>query len=125
MICDQVTTLSLFCDQQSLHKVEYILKDPEHALCGEFESLHRGHWSDRWHTKPMVEDILLFPLLFNSSTGPDQPSKPVLTILYGFTGISVSLGLSGVCMGPAMSECVWLMTAVVCLCRLGVNIVLI
>ena len=78
-----------------------------------------GTGSDRWHTKPMVEDSLLFPLLFNSSTGSDQPSKPVLTILYGFTGVTVSLGLIGLCMGLAMSEYVWLMTAVVCLCRLG------
>ena len=119
MICDQVTTLSLFCDQQILHKVEYILKDPEHVPCvGSLNPCTVGTGSDHWHTKPMVEDILLFPLLFNSSTGPDQPSKPVLTILYGFTGVIVWLGLSGLCMGPAMSEGVWLMT-VVCLCRLG------
>ena len=37
IICDQVRTLSLFCDQQILHKMDYILKDPEHALYGEFK----------------------------------------------------------------------------------------
>ena len=51
----------------------------------------------------------------DSSPGHDQPSDPVLTILYAFARLAVSLGLSGVCMDPVM----WLMTAVVCVCRLG------
>ena len=37
IICDQVQTLSLFCDQQILHKMDSILKDPEHALYGELK----------------------------------------------------------------------------------------
>ena len=32
IICDQVRTLSLFRDQRILHKVESILRDPEHVL---------------------------------------------------------------------------------------------
>ena len=48
---------------------------------------------DHWRTKP-TERKLLFPLQFDSSAG--QPSEPVLTILYGFTGVAVWLGLSGV-----------------------------
>ena len=42
VICDQVRTLSLFCDQQILHYMESILKDPEHALFGELERLPHG-----------------------------------------------------------------------------------
>ena len=37
IICDQVQTLSLFCELQILHKMDSILKDPDHALYGEFK----------------------------------------------------------------------------------------
>ena len=39
IICDQVRTLFLFCDQQILHRVRSVLKDPEHAL---FQRLPHG-----------------------------------------------------------------------------------
>ena len=42
MINHQVRTLSLFCDHQILHKVESILRDPGHALYGEFQHLPHG-----------------------------------------------------------------------------------
>ena len=41
----QVRTLSLFCDYQILHKEKTILKDNEHVLYGEFESLPHGQYS--------------------------------------------------------------------------------
>ena len=75
IICDQVRTLSLFCDQQILHKVESILRDTEHAQYGEFD--HLGTSSGHWRTKPTEEETILFPLAlqFDSSTGHDQPSQ--------------------------------------------------
>ena len=45
-----------------------------------------GVGSDHQHTKPMQKEMLLFPLQSDSSTGHDQLSEPVLTILDGFTG---------------------------------------
>ena len=35
-------SLSLFCDHQVLHKVQSILKCPEHALYGELKRLPHG-----------------------------------------------------------------------------------
>ena len=40
IICDIVR--SLFCDQQMLLKVHLVMKDPDHALCGEVERLSHG-----------------------------------------------------------------------------------
>ena len=42
IICDKVNSLSLFCDLQMLLKVHVVMKDPDHALCGEFERLLHG-----------------------------------------------------------------------------------
>ena len=36
-----------------------------------------GAGSDHWHTKPVQEETLLFPLQFDSSTGHDQLSELV------------------------------------------------
>ena len=72
--------------------------------------------------KPTEEEIHLFPLQFNSSTGRYQPTELLnhwtFTILYSFTGVAFWLGWM-VCMDPVMCECVWLMIVVVCVCRLG------
>ena len=40
IICDIVR--SLFCDQQMLLTVHLVMKDPDHALCGEVERLSHG-----------------------------------------------------------------------------------
>ena len=42
IMCDQVRSLSLFCDHLMLHKAKSILKDLEHALYGEVELLPHG-----------------------------------------------------------------------------------
>ena len=42
IICDQVRSVSLFCDHLMLHKVKSILENPEHALYREFEVLPHG-----------------------------------------------------------------------------------
>ena len=42
IICDKVGSLSLFCDQQILLKVHLVVKDLDHALCGEFQRLPHG-----------------------------------------------------------------------------------
>ena len=39
IICEDVRSLSAFCNQQVLHKAKCILKDPDHVLYEEFESL--------------------------------------------------------------------------------------
>ena len=77
IICNQVRTLPVFCDQQILHKVESTLRETEHALYGEFD--HLGTSSGHWHTKPTEEETILFPLQFESSTGHDQPSGSTAT----------------------------------------------
>ena len=58
IICDQVRTLSLFSDQQIWHKVEPILRDPEHArpCMGSSNTCLMGSGSDHWHTKPTEEE---------------------------------------------------------------------
>ena len=42
IICNKVSSLSLFCDLQMLLTVHFVMKDPYHALCGEFERLSHG-----------------------------------------------------------------------------------
>ena len=89
IICDQVRTLSLFCDQQILHEVGSVLKDLEHALCGEFECcLNHGCWfrsmTHKTKEKPLQFDAIVWSVIWT-----------VLTILPGFTRVAVWLTLSG------------------------------
>ena len=42
IICDQTGTLTLFCNKQILHRVEYIVEGP--WACPVFECLHNGHF---------------------------------------------------------------------------------
>ena len=53
---------------------------------GSLNTCPMGIGSDHQHTKPMQKEMLLFPLQSDSSTGHDQLSEPVLTILDGSTG---------------------------------------
>ena len=84
IICDQVRTLSLFNEQQIWHKVQPILRDPEHALYGEFQHLPHGHQFRSLAHKTNGRGNSFSPLQFHSSRH-NQPSElSVVTILYGF-----------------------------------------
>lgn len=59
IVCDQAKSLSLFCDQQILRKVEWILRDPEHALNGDSNACCTGAGSVHWHTKPAKKETFV------------------------------------------------------------------
>ena len=82
IICNKVSSLSLFCDLQMLLTVHFVMKDPDHALCGELERL--PHASAPWYAKPTGEGTRLSPQQFDSSTGHSQPFVPaeLICILY-------------------------------------------
>ena len=77
--------LSLFNEQQIWHKVQPILRDPEHALYGEFQHLPHGHqFRSLAHKTNGRGNSLFSPLQFHSSRH-NQPSElSVVTILYCF-----------------------------------------
>ena len=58
---ERIWTFSFVCRfHADLHKVKSVLRDPEHALCGESERLcPNGAGSDLWLTKPTEEETLV------------------------------------------------------------------
>ena len=72
--------MSSFCDQQILLKVHFVMKDPGHALYGEFVV------SAPWYAKPTGEGTRLSPQQFNCSTGHDQPFVPAELICVVYVG---------------------------------------
>ena len=86
-ICEKVRGLSLFCDQEMLLKVHFVMKDPDHALCGESERLPHGHRFCSLVCKNTAGDqgTPLSPQQFDSSTVHDQPFVPAELISNKYT----------------------------------------